>query len=161
MEKDKTIMKKLLLLAVVAFVGCATVPVQQTAVVNSFVIDKPFAKVWGAAVATFAEKSLPVKTIEKDSGLITTDFVVFADGYYADDQIKSVSRRPSVLMGCWNRGRYSVSYYATAIDDNRTKISITPHIEAFEYNVTKSWHVCRSAGVIEKELYDAIIAKLP
>jgi len=154
---------KILCFVVMFFLcGCATTssvsdtePIQ-----NTFEINKPFNSVWKAIVATFAEHSYPIKAIEKDSGLITTDFIVFADGIMADDEIKGISKRPSLFMGTWTGGRYTISIYAQQIDSKITKIKITPHIEAYESNLSNSWHTCNSKGVLEKEIYDFIMDKL-
>jgi hypothetical protein len=156
-------MRKLQLPLVVflLFAGCATVPTGPVAPIqDSFEIDKPYDVVWKAAVATFAEKSLPVTSIEKDSGFITTDFVIFASGLYAEEQINATAVRPAVFLGTWNSGRYSINIYAQSIDSSKTKIKITPHIEAFENNGTKTWYPCASKGIIEKDIYDSIMSKL-
>lgn len=54
--------------------GCATAPAQRT-VVNSFSYTTSIDKVWSATVETFAELNLPIDNMEKDSGLITTDWI--------------------------------------------------------------------------------------
>lgn len=153
-------MKKLLMFAVVFLFGCATAQIATGPVVDTFVVDRPFAETWAASVAVFAERSLQIKAIEKDSGLITTEHRVYATGYGADKKIKAMSVRPSRLLAMWDAGRYSVTLYASPESATSTKIKITAHMEAFDSNDTRAWHPCKSRGIIEGEIYAAITEKL-
>lgn len=56
--------------------GCATAPTPRT-VVNKFSYNASIDTVWTATVETFAEMNLPIDNIEKDSGLIATDWINF------------------------------------------------------------------------------------
>lgn len=146
-------------LVVFFLVGCATVAVRPT-IQDTEIIDAPFDKVWGALIATLSEQSLPIETIEKESGLVTTKFVTFASGFMAERAINEVAVKPSGLLYTWSNARYTVSVFVTKSGENTTRVKITSHIEAFENNVTKSWMVCYSNGVIEKRIFDSIEAKI-
>lgn len=63
-------------LACFFLISCMELP-QPKIIVNSFTIEKPFDSVWQAVIETFAELNLPILNIEKDSGLITTDWIDF------------------------------------------------------------------------------------
>ncbi len=65
------------LLLVTMFCGCATAPAPRT-IVNAFSFDASMDDVWSATVETFAELNLPIDNMEKDSGLITTDWISFS-----------------------------------------------------------------------------------
>lgn len=138
--------------------GCAAM-VKPT-IQDSFTIDKSFDVVWKATVATFAEKSIPIKVIEKDSGIITTEQIIFAKGFNTEREVIGVAEKPSIFLGTWNQGKYYLSVFVVNNDNKTTKITITAHIEAFENNVSKSWHECYSKGIFEKNIYDSIMAKL-
>ena len=56
--------------------GCATAP-KPRQITNAFPIEKPFDDVWQAVIESFAELQLPILNMEKDSGLITTDWIDF------------------------------------------------------------------------------------
>jgi hypothetical protein len=58
------------------FSGCATAPKPRT-IVNAFDYQNDYDAVWSATVETFAELNLPIDNMEKDSGLITTDWIDF------------------------------------------------------------------------------------
>lgn len=156
-------MRKLYLLVVlllVIFTGCATTQMVRPTIQDTDAIQAPFDKVWGAVVATLAEMALPIEAIEKESGLVTTKFVTFASGILAQNEIDRIAQRPSVFLGTWSQGRYTVSIFVTSSGENTTRVKITIHIEAFEDNVTKGWYVCYSKGVIEQRIFDSVRSKI-
>ena len=144
--------------AIILLSSCA--PLVAPEIVDTFVFDAPFDTVWGATVATIADKSLPIEAIEKESGIITTKQVTFASGFLADREIERVAIRPSIFLGTWSNGRYSLSIYVNQISESQTKMTITSHIEALENNMTKSWHVCYSKGIIEVDVWESIRGKV-
>ncbi|MCL4510012.1 MAG: hypothetical protein M1470_02945 [Bacteroidetes bacterium] len=155
-------MKRRLMLALLlgpVLAGCASVPVPP-AIQDTEIINAPFDKVWSAIVGTLAEQSLPIQSIDKASGLVTTQFVVFANGILAQRAIDKVAVKPSSLLYTWSGGRYMLSIFVTKSGENQTRVKITTHIEAFENNVTYSWMICYSNGTIENQLFNAIKAKI-
>jgi hypothetical protein len=56
--------------------SCAVAPAPRQ-IKNTFFIEKSFDDVWTAVIETFAEMTLPIMNMEKDSGLITTDWIDF------------------------------------------------------------------------------------
>lgn len=66
----------LLIMLAVACAGCATAPAPRT-IINAFSFSTSLDTVWSATVETFAELNLPIDNMEKDSGLITTDWINF------------------------------------------------------------------------------------
>lgn len=140
--------------------GCAPQVMIRPTIQDSMVMPAPFDKAWGAMIASLSEQSLPVRAVDKASGLANTDMVVFASGVLSAREIDAIAVKPSVFLGTWVSGRYSVSVFAAAVDATHTKVRITAHIEAFEDNLTKTWHACYSKGVIENRLFNAINSKL-
>lgn len=63
-------------LMIFVFAGCATAPKPRT-IVKAFDFTNDYDAVWSATVETFAELNLPIDNMEKDSGLITTDWIDF------------------------------------------------------------------------------------
>lgn len=69
--------------------SCSTtkfIPPQPRQIQNTFPCDKPFDAVWQATIEAIAELNLPIGNFEKDSGLITTEWMNFQaqnpkDGY--------------------------------------------------------------------------------
>jgi len=156
-------MRKIYLLVVLLaaiLASCSTTQMVRPNIQYAVVIQDSFDRVWGPVVATLAEMALPIESIEKESGLVSTKFVTFASGILAQKEIDRIFQRPSVFLGTWSQGRYTLSIFVTSSGENTTKIKITTHIEAFEDNVTKSWHICYSKGVIEKQIFDSVRSKI-
>jgi len=135
---------------------------QQPIIQNTITIDAPFDQVWTAVVSTIADISMPIESIEKDSGLITTKVVVFVSGYAVAGAIDQVAEKPNVVAGTWKHGRYSFNIFVSSIDENTTKIKINSQIDAYVElgTMIMSWYRCYSKGVIEKQIFDSIRAKL-
>ena len=148
--------------AILLLSGCAapqqlaTTPVEDTEV---FVAS--YDAVWGAVVATLAAEHYPIKAIEKESGLIATEFVTFTtSSLRAKEEIDGIAVRPGVFLGTWSQGRYSLTVFVARLADSTTSVKVTPHIEGFEDNVTRRWHVCPSLGVVESAVFDSVRARL-
>ena len=61
---------------------------------NSRTFEEPYDSVWSAVVEALSDGGLPVKYIDKDSGLITTEFVRFGDVVtfsFSNDRLKQIS----------------------------------------------------------------------
>lgn len=152
-------MKKLnpLFLAVILF-SC-TMPPQEARepIKDSEVFNSPFNKVWAGIVSTIAEMSLPIQSIEKESGLITTQFITDKSGW---EPVKNLAYNPTVLLGTWTGCRYTYSIFVNTLSENQTKVKVNTHIEGFESNVTKDWHVCQSKGILEDQFFNMLRSSL-
>ena len=149
-----------LILIFLMIIGCSTTKITQPRIIDTKIFPSSYDEVWQSLVSSLALMSLPIASIEKDSGLITTNFVIFASGILADNEIKRISVRPSIMLGTWSQGRYILSVFVEKLDTNSTKVRITSHIEAYENNVSYSWYVCHSKGVIERQIFNSIESKL-
>ena len=138
--------------------GCVTPAVRPT-IQDTVTINAPFDKVWSAIIATLSERALPIKTIEKESGVVATDFIIFASGFWAQEAIDEIAVRPSCFLCLWDGGRYTVRIFVTKDGESETRIKITTHIEAFDKSWL-GWLVLYSNGTIERRIFDAIKAKI-
>lgn len=68
------------LLGLALAIGCATSPRPRT-IVKDFDMEVEFDEVWPAVIETLAELNIPIDNLEKDSGLITTDWLGFGASY--------------------------------------------------------------------------------
>lgn len=118
--------------------------------------NAPYDQAWAAVIETVAEMSLPIESIEKESGLLTTRFVRVP----TFKQIQAVAYLPSVFLGTWSNGRYTLSLYVSRVGEQQTAVRITPHIEAYEDNATHTWHVCESNGSLERQVLQKVHSKL-
>lgn len=138
-------------------VSCATVPTSPPAKVRiSGTYDKPMPEVW-AAVVGIVGMNYPIAVLEKDSGLITTNFVTVANGLMTQRRFPMYVQKPQgPMFAVWDALRMKLSVMVTEIDTGKTQVTIKSHYEAFEKNVMKQWIVCDSNGAVESGIFDAI-----
>lgn len=145
-------MKKIIsIILFLLFVGCATAPMLPPAV--NITLNQPYDKVWSDAINIIAvENGLPIQTLAKDSGIITTDWVPYEKPithYSTYEIIKTVgtigtSRPPHF--------RYKFSINIKTIGD-KTQLIIREHVERF---VDDKWELStgKLPPVVEKIIND-------
>jgi hypothetical protein len=101
----------------------------------------------------------PVKAIEKESGLITTEFVSLPAGYNNVNQTQWILS-PEGFLTTWDGLRMNLSILANEVEPGKTQVTIHTHFEAFENNVSKSWIVCQSNGSLENQILDKVASGL-
>lgn len=142
-------MKKIFLLA--AFVllvsACSTYkpPVEET-IQKTITIDRQSSQVFDDVVAFFAEKGTPLKQIDKQSGIVTTESNLKANNDYANCgsgkfRVREMKTTMNVVVRSAAEGKTTVTintFWKGLVDD--------------------SWFVfyqdCFSNGVFEKALFD-------
>jgi hypothetical protein len=137
--------------------ACATVPLapmQRT----SAVISASKEKVWPLIVSEVG-LNYPVQAIEKDSGLLTTQFVQMPVGFNNVGMERYVYP-PRGFLATWGGLRMSMQILAVESEPGKTTVTVRTHYEAFESNVSKSWIVVNSNGFIENQLLSSIEQKL-
>lgn len=92
------------------FAGCATV---QTVTFQdkerTYNVD--FYSAWNKSIEMLTHENFPLKTLDKNNGLIHTDYI------------------PGTYL--FHKARYSLSLFISVIDANKVKITITPHYEVY------------------------------
>jgi hypothetical protein len=155
-------MKKLnyiLVLLITALVGCQTTnvaPVEQQR--TSAIYEAPKDKIWPLLVSEVG-LNYPVAAVEKDSGLLTTDFVTMPAGYNNMNMTNWVYN-PGGFLATWNGLRMKMNIMVVELEENRTQVSIRAYYEAFENNVSHSWVVCRTNGSLENGILTRIENKV-
>lgn len=155
-------MKKVILpiLFSALLLGCATqnmAPRQSLPTTQTY--DAPKNTVWPLLVSEVGLK-YPVRAVEKESGLLTTDFVLLPAGYN-NAQMGRWGFPPGGFLATWAGLRMQMSVLVTEPEPGKTHIVIRTHYEAFENNVSKSWVVCESNGGLENEILTRIAQQLP
>jgi hypothetical protein len=130
--------------------GCATPPATYN-VVNSRTIHKPYDVVWENLVGYFASRSLPLKTVAKDSGVLYAEI----NGY-----TPNLVDCGKISMGFQNGGLASVNVFvARAAGD--PMVTVTARFVTFWQSVGSPWQPggiqtpCESRGILEAEILDA------
>ena len=155
-------MKNLYLIAVVLILtlsGCASAPEPRPKEDTAFYLAR-FDNVWDAALMALEEEAIPIETMEKEKGLITTGFVNFSVGPQAHHEIEKIAQKPETRLAIWSQVGYTLSILITPINDMSTKARIKAHIEAYDKNVTRQWHECTTNGFIEDMILEKIRAQL-
>jgi hypothetical protein len=147
---------KLWALAVIfLFVSCATAP-KPREIINSFPIEKPYDAVWQAVVETFAELQLPIMNMEKDSGLIVTDWIDFT-GQKNTDYCDCGGLGINIEV---NRvGKFNV--FVKKVTDNSCEAKInTMYQQTIKFSDVISKRKCVSTGNLEAQFYKLVNDKL-
>jgi len=133
------------------FGGCATIPkTPQIASPTSMVFEATKDKIWPLLISEVG-LNYPIAAIEKESGLLTTNFVTMPAGFNNMNMAKWVFS-PGGFFATWNGLRMKMNIMIVEIGEGKTKVTIRTHYEAFENNVQKSWIVCRTNGAVEYEI---------
>lgn len=152
-------MKKNLIIVLLFCSGissCAYAPAPRQ-IVSSFPIDRPFDTVWSAVIEVFAELQLPIQTLEKDSGLIVSDWInlVGQDNYGYCDCGKLV-----MLDEVDRVGKFNVFVKKTGESSCEIKIN-----SQFQQSYVDLDHIiykrnCVSTGKLEAEIYNMVKEKV-
>lgn len=139
--------------------GCVTAPQQSQPLPTEHTFDAPKSAVWPLIVSEIGLK-YPVRAVEKDSGLLTTDFVSMPAGFNNANMGHWVFS-PGGFLATWAGLRMNMSVLVTEPEAGKTHVVIRTHYEAFENNVSHSWIVCQSNGSLENEVFMRIGEQLP
>ena len=140
--------------------GCATpapkqsLPPLQTA--ETF--ESPKFAVWPLVVEEISQQ-YPIKVIEKDSGLITTEFVSINAGFANNNAWRYV-QPPGGFLATYDGLRVTLTAIVTEVETNKTRVNLKTHYEAFEDNVSHSWKVCESNGSLESAMLQKVRSRL-
>jgi len=150
------------LLAIFLLAGCASAPKQAaTFPDNTAFYLARFDKVWDSVIAALNAESIPIDSMEKSKGIITTKFVNYSVGPQAHYELATIAEKPSAArLAIWSQAGYNLSILVTPINEMSTKVKVTAHIEAYDKNVTQEWHECISKGVIESGIIEKVRAQL-
>lgn len=115
-------------------------------------------QVWPLLVAKVSVGH-PIRVIEKDSGLITTDWVNMSAGFnnmYARHWVIP----PGGFLATWAGLRMNMRILVAETAPGATTVTIHCHYEAFENNVQKAWVLADSNGAVESAILSAIEKQL-
>jgi hypothetical protein len=153
-------MRALLLLCAGILSGCMTVTKYEKDVLpTARTFDVPKDKVWTLVVSEVGTK-YPVRSIEKDSGLLTTDSVAVRAGTMNSEMGKWVMP-PTIKqpMAIWDGLKVSLSVLVTEPQPGKTHVNIRSHYEAY-FQQGKQWFVCESNGRLEDSILNRIESQL-
>jgi len=152
--------KKVLFLLVVCFYlfGCGSLP-EPRIITNKFTINEDYDFIWTAIIETLSDLQLPIQTIEKDSGLIATDWIPFtkeAGKEYADYGKLGLLEHADTLEGKFN-------IFVKKITETSCEVRVNCTFEQSTRNLEGDFvrrAPCVSTGVLEADIYNSILEKV-
>lgn len=141
--------------------GCATAPAPRQ-IVKAFTIEASFDDVWVAVIDTFAEMNLPIANMEKDSGLITTDWEIYPRGKAGN--VYCDCGGLGLNMEIERKGRFNV--FVRRLTENSCELKINciynrtiqPVMAKGSTGITS--RNCVSTGKLEAEMFEIVMSKL-
>lgn len=141
----------LVILGLLMLSGCTTMPINSSPAKQEEVFNLSFDDVWKQVVEVLSDENYPIESIEKDSGLITTEFISTGG-----DQIQRIARLEKGMFFAWTTGSYKLNIFVVSIDDSHTRVKINPYIKAYNY-ILESWKQrASSTGLIERSIFRRI-----
>lgn len=133
----------------VALAACQSAPARQAPITNSRTYEAPFDEVWSKAVAVLASRSIQIKTIEKDSGVIYAEPGKIGGSYIDCGQ--------SGLAGIVGRtATLNLFIKPEGAGSTLATVNLTAR-ETRQFD-TSTWNVdCFSTGLLEAELLELLV----
>jgi hypothetical protein len=143
--------KGFVLIAVVCLLAAACgTPPKPRLIVNSWTIESDYDKVWSATVETFADLGIPIKNMDKASGLITTDWMT-PTALYVD------CGAPPLARSIIRRGQFNV--FIKQGPPINFKVNAHFQMEAI-WDAGSKVTDCVSTGRFEAALYQSVSDKV-
>jgi uncharacterized alpha/beta hydrolase family protein len=154
----KFIISFVLLIIILSFTSCRSYkPPIKYDFDKSAIINKSFDDVWTLLIRWFGENNTPIKTIEKQSGFISTEFNLSAENIkYAMD----CGKLPITNHFVEHAGNFNV--IVEKINDTITKVTINAFFHCYSGRPTRNnKHIiegdrisCNSTGYMEKTIFE-------
>ena len=121
------------------------------------VFEHPFDEVWESLVYVLNENEQPISTIEKESGIIVTDFVRF-DPYSTTAKECIHTQTLETVREC----RYKLNILVMNEGPKSTAVRVNAHIEKFSkpFLMDYSWTSQMSNGYLERRIFDELDDRL-
>lgn len=151
----------ILALIFLVFCACATAP-KPRQIVSAFPIEAPFDDVWTAIIESFAEMNLPIMNMEKDSGLITTDWIEYPLGKEGKKYCDCGGLGINIEVR--RAGKFNV--FAKSITDSSSEVRVTCSFQqtyetfSLEGSGARFTRNCFSTGKLEADMFEIVKSKL-
>src|SRR3990172_2171609 len=152
-----------ILIFIVLFSCCAHTPANYN-VQSKRIYDKNYDEVWASVISIFAEKNIPIKTIEKDSGIIVTENMNIPSSEF------SAFNYVSKYCDCGSPGflfifkQFTGSYnvFARKTSNDKTSVQLNTSFRAskFSGNNFIEWTNCATTGDLERGFFRDLNFKL-
>jgi len=173
-------MKNLFILTILFLTSCVSyVPLTKT--YKDSILKESFIKsntYWDNIIDFFSENGIPIKNMDKQSGLIISDEFYLSNKHITGEDQYGTLINPLawVVSGYWNNGPYKIGPHGDVIpkckvtfivrirEDNNTKILVNfnildcnNYVNAYGKSFTWEFKDVQSTGVFERDLINRII----
>ncbi len=142
-------MKKLLTIFMILFFFACGAPAKKHDIVNYGNFGSDFDAVWSAVIKFFATNNIPIKTIEKDSGIIYAEPQIFPEEW--------IDCGKPYMLEVFGETEGSFNVFVNE-DENDVSVQITTafSVSVWIGNDFKENRICYSTGAFEKSLLDYV-----
>jgi hypothetical protein len=151
----------------ILLVACASTPPVKHSFESSKVYHADYDKVWESIIEAFARNNIPIKTLDKNSGLVVSEdqYIPFTTRYgtkivdaeYCDCGGGGSLRSYSDLSGKFN-------VFVKKLNGSDTAVQVNAFFKARVNNdlsgVPIGWQNCASTGAFEAKLFSVLDANL-
>lgn len=136
-----------------ALVGCVSTPTSYQ-FDNSAISQQSFDETWSNVIGFFAENNIPIKTLEKDSGLVVAE-----TGSLTDQEITILADCPGAVL---TTSDANIANYNVFVRETQEGVKVqvntkfTRTLRGSLSNATQSF-TCNSKGEAEKSVLAAIL----
>ena len=141
---------------VILLTSCATAPPPAVTTHRQLEYDASFEEAWDAVIEAFAEHNIPIDNMEKDSGIITTD-------WFPSSKDEMDCGSAGFLGYDRNRkARFNVFVHDSDSEMGRVEVQVNTAFQASRYvdNNLVGEVECSGKGILQKKFHDAIQARL-
>jgi len=139
--------------------GCVSAQLKDTTyyAIRDIDINKNYNTCWEALLDVLSDANQPITTIEKESGIIITEFVSIDQSY-----LVRIAVVPYGIFGTgYTQGRYKLNIRAKKTSSDVTNIKINAHIEGFWGIIEPyGWRPLESRGVLENDILKSLGSRL-
>ena len=126
-------------------------------------IDSDFDNVWSAVIEYFVAAGLPIATIQKDSGLIVTEWMNAENttGQLENKTICDCGPAYAHTVLPWTRGKFSV--FVKRLDDGASEMRVSCTFQQYrapDQGGRGEVVGCNSTGSLEKAFQEFVLAKV-
>lgn len=142
-------MKNLPIIIIMFLVSCTRLPAPET-FNKAMGFPNSYDETWTAIIDVISDSEWPIEAMEKQSGLISTDFALtgVSAGYH------SCRSGGQITV---DQTRIKLNVFVKQLSEKKINVRINAHVEGFINTMAgKTWENCNSSGQLERELFEKV-----
>lgn len=156
MRGNMKIKSIIMAVALLPFAGCVT-PAQSFQYDNSRQVDASFDETWERTINVLASNNLPIKTLEKDSGIVVAENELVSAASMGESASCPTSLLLTPIGGAMN---YNILVRRGDAGTSNVTINTRYQMNYRDTNGAISTDLCNSNGNVERKLLNAISGRM-